>query len=358
MKLPFSSAPENLCLLRLSAVGDVCHTLAVVRSIQTHWPQTKLTWIIGKLEATLINDIPGIEFIVFDKSMGHKAYADLRGKLQGRRFDALLHMQASLRSSIASRLVNTSIRLGFDKARARDLQWLFTNNKIKAVAHQHVMDGLFEFAVALGVTTRELRWDIPIPTDANQFADQHLPDSKPFAIISPCSSARFRNWRNWSVEGYAQVCDYLMEKHNIVTVLTGGPSQQEQEYGEGISHLASHKPINLIGKSTLKQLLAMISRAKFVISPDSGPAHMATTVGTPVIGLYVTSNPLRTGPYLSQQWVVNKYPLAIEKELNKNVDEVSWGQRVRSADAMSLIAVADVTGKIDQLLGATEAANA
>jgi len=349
MTLPFASAPNSLCILRLSAVGDVCHTLAVVRNIQSTWPQTKLTWIIGKLEASLIDDIAGIEFIIFDKSKGWNAFRELKAKLNQRRFDALLHMQVSLRSSLASRMIKAPVRLGFDRARAKDYQWLFTNAQIAAVPRQHVLDGLFEFARTIGVESRNLVWEIPIPPAAYSFVQQHIPQHKPFVMISPCSSARFRNWRNWSVQGYAAVCDYL-ESKAVTCVLTGGPTELERNYGAQIQQQATSQPINLVGKTNLKQLLAVVSAARFVISPDSGPAHMATCVGTPVIGLYATSNPSRTGPYLSQQWVINKYPQALRAETGKNVDEVAWGTRVRDPDAMQRISVNDVMEKIDQLL--------
>lgn len=347
--LPFTSAPKHLCILRLSAVGDVCHTVPVVRSIQRQWPEIRITWIIGKLEASLVGDIPGIEFIIFDKSRGWRAYTDLRAQLKGQHFDALLQMQISIRSSLASLLIPADIKLGFDKERAKDYQWLFTNARIPPKARQHVMDGLFGFAQTIGVTDLEPHWDIPIPEAAQGFVAQQLPGNTPILAISPCSSNRARNWRNWSAEGYAQVADYAAEKHGMQVVLTGGPSQLEKDYGEKISALTQHKPINLIGQTNLKQLLAILQRATVLISPDSGPAHMATTVGTPVIGLYVTSNPDRTGPYLSQQWVVNKYPEALKEEVGKTVDEASWGQRVRSAEAMTRISVADVESALNRI---------
>jgi heptosyltransferase I len=333
-------------------VGDICHTVPVVRSIQRQWPETHITWIIGKLEASLVGDIPGIEFIIFDKARGWRAYAELRNRLKGQRFDALLQMQISIRASIASLLIPADIKLGFDKARAKDYQWLFTNARIPARPRQHVMDGLFGFAEAIGVTDLEPHWDIPIPAEAQEFVTQQLPADKPILAISPCSSNRARNWRNWSAEGYAQVADYAAEKHGMQVVLTGGPSQLEKDYGEKISTLSKHTPINLIGQTNLKQLLAIIQRAEAIITPDSGPAHMATTVGTPVIGLYVTSNPDRSGPYLSRQWVVNKYPEALLAELGKTVDQASWGQRVRSPEAMSRISVDDVESVLNRIISA------
>jgi heptosyltransferase I len=97
-------------------------------------------------------------------------------------------------------------------------------------------------------------------------------------------------------------------------------------------------------------LLALIARARVVVCPDSGPAHMATTVATPVIGLYATSNPARTGPWRSRQWTVDRYPDAVRQHLGREVDTLRWGGRVRAADAMDLISVRDVTDKLDALL--------
>jgi len=164
MALSFPSEPKNICILRLSAVGDVCHSVPVVRAIQDHWPTTNITWVIGKLESTLVGDIPGVTFNILDKSRGWRAYSDLRREMQGRHFDLLVHMQVSLRSSAVSRLLSSPVRLGFARARARDVQWLFTTNRIEAKKNQHVMDGLLGFADALGIKEPNLRWDIPIRT--------------------------------------------------------------------------------------------------------------------------------------------------------------------------------------------------
>ena len=350
MHLPFSSEPKSLCILRLSAVGDICHTVPVVRTIQDHWPNTKITWVIGKLESTLVDDIPGVEFVVLDKSRGGWAYRDLSTEMRGRSFDALLHMQVSLRSSVAGRLIPTPIRLGFDRRRAKDFQWLFTTHRIEPKRHQHVMEGLLGFAQALGIQEPTLRWDIPIPDKAKEFAAQYVGADRRTLVISPCSTSRYRNWRNWSTEGYAAVADYAVERHNMRVILTGGSTDTEERYGDEICRLARHPPTHLIGQTDLKELLAILDQAHVLIAPDSGPVHMATTVGTPVIGLYVTSNPMRTGPYLSQQWVVNKYPEALEAELGKTVDEVPWGRRVRNPNATDRIHVSDVTQKLDELI--------
>jgi heptosyltransferase I len=346
--LGVSLPPRELCIVRLSAIGDTCHTVPVVRAIQRAWPGTKITWIIGSTEHRLLEGLEGVEFAVLEKSRGIAGYLQLRRSLRDRHFPLLLHMHASMRANIASRMVRADIRLGFDRARARDNQWYFCNRHIPARAQRHVMDGLLEFAEALGIDELEPHWDIPLGQAAHARAAELLDTQQPVLVISPCTGARFRNYRNWSVERYAQIADYAQQRYGARVVLTGGNTALERQYADEIASLAASPPLDLIGRTSLKELVAVLARASIVLCPDSGPAHMATAVGTPVVGLYATSNRHRTGPYFSQHLVVDKYPEAVAAEFDKPVEELRWGQRVRDPEAMSLITVADVIDKLDQ----------
>lgn len=341
-------------MLRLSAVGDVCHTVPVLRALQDRWPGSRITWIIGSLEAGLVSDIKGVEFISFDKKGGLQAYRRLREKLRDRQFDALLHMQIALRSSFASMLVPAGRRIGFDRWRARDYQWLFTRERIPARPRQHVMDGLLEFARLLDADTRRPRWDIPIPEEDRAFARSLIPGGRPALVVSPCSSERARNFRNWRVERYAAVIDHAARVHGLHTLITGGPNDREREMAEAIQAHCQSEPDNLVGRTSLKQLLALIEHATAVICPDSGPAHMGTAAGTPVIGLYASSNPDRTGPYFSREWCVNRYPDALRAETGKSVEEVRWGARVRDPAVMERIQVEDVIERLDALMASNQ----
>ena len=201
------------------------------------------------------------------------------------------------------------------------------------------------FATAIGAGETPLRWDIPIPDADREFAAQYAQAGRPLVVVSPCSSQRARNYRNWGRDRFASAIEHLETRHGAQVILTGGRSELEEDYG---THLAAgSNAVNLVGRSTLKQLAALIRTADLVICPDSGPAHMATAFGTAVVGLYATSNPQRTGPYLSQKYTINRYPDAISAHLRKNVADVAWGQRVRHPDAMDLIKVSDVTRSID-----------
>ena len=226
--------PSSICVIRLSAIGDCCHTLAVIRSIQSAWPQTRITWIIGKLEHELMKGINDIEFIIFKKSAGWRAYLDVRRQLKGRHFPIMLDMHASMRANLLTRIISADRIIGYDRARARDYQWLFTNEKIPATPRQHVLDAMFSFIEALDLRRTELHWDIPIPQADREFARNICAGPGPTLIISPCSSQRFRNYRNWDVERYIELGNALIEKFGVQIILTGGPSELEKEYGQRI----------------------------------------------------------------------------------------------------------------------------
>lgn len=338
-------------MLRLSAIGDVCHTVPVLRALQDRYPEAAISWIIGRLEASLIGDIKGVQFISFNKANGLSTYRQLRRTLPaGDPFDVLLHMQVALRASAASLMIPARRRIGFDRPRARDFQWLFSKEQIPAAPRQHVMEGLLSFAAYLDADISRPRWDIPVPDQDAAFAREQIPDSRPTLVLSPCSSQRTRNFRDWQAERYAAVIDHAAENHGLATIITGGPSEREQSMAKAIAHHCRHQPGNLVGQTSLKQLFALIQRATAVICPDSGPAHMGTAAGTPVLGLYASSNPDRTGPYYSRQWCVNRYPEALLAETGKTVEEARWGTRVRDPKVMNRIEVGDVTERLDALM--------
>jgi heptosyltransferase I len=327
----------------------------VLHTLQRAWPETQFTWVIGKAEARLMGLIEGVQFITVDKRAGLLgARRLLREQLEGSYFDVLLHMQLAMRASLLAQAVDARVKLGFDRARARELQWMFTNRQIEPRAREHVLDGFFGFAEALGVRERLLRWDVRLPADAIEYAARLLPDTQPVLVISPCSS---HTLRNWSAARYAAVTEHAIRRHGMRVILTGGPSSIEKEMGAAIERAVSNSGglvrqalVNQIGKDTLPQLLALLARARALISPDSGPAHMGTMVGTPVIGLYAATRSLRSGPYLSLHWCVDRYAEAARLFRKRDAAELPWTEKIEEPGVMDLVPVEAVTGKLDELL--------
>jgi heptosyltransferase I len=120
--------------------------------------------------------------------------------------------------------------------------------------------------------------------------------------------------------------------------------------GAAIEKAANTQLINQIGRDTLPELLALLGRAAVLVTPDSGPAHMAAMVGTPVVGLYAATNPARSGPYLSRLWCVDAYPQAAQRFRGRPPDRLPWTEKIEQRGVMDLIAVEQVTAKLDELL--------
>jgi heptosyltransferase I len=339
-----NSPPESLCLLRTSALGDVTHVVPLVRTLQRLLPQTRLTWIIGKVEQRLVGDIDGVEYIVFDKGKGMAGYRQVRQRLSGRRFDALLHMQVALRANLLSTLVRAPLRIGYDRARSKDLHGLFVNRRIPERKGEHVLDAIASFIEPLGLKQTKVRWDIPIPAEAEDFARQHISGDRPSLLVSPCSSHAARNWRP---ERYAAVIDHAAGRGWQV-LLCGGPGGYERAFGDAIVAKCTNPPEDLIGKDTLKQFLALARRASLVLTPDSGPLHMANAVGTKVLGLHAASNPQRSGPYSDRRWCVDRYDAAAHKFRGKPAADLAWGTKLEYPGVMDLIEVDAVVERFEE----------
>ncbi len=348
-----------MCLLRLSALGDITHVLPTLRTLQHHWPNTKITWIIGKTEYQLVKAIENINFIVFDKSSGLSAYPDLKKQikqhLKGKAFDVLLHMQLSIRSSVASIFIPADIKLGFDKARAKDLQSIFCNRQIRpGSTRQHVLDSFLEFPRYFGLDP-VMEWQLPVSQKATESIKQKIQSDKKLFVINPCAVAKSKNWRNWTSEGYAAIADFVSNKYDMQVVLTGGNSQLEKNSAKEILALCKNaKPVNLIASTSIDELVATLQLADIVLAPDTGPVHIASALGTKTIGLYATTNPDRAGPYKHRQYVVNKYPEALLQYYQQSVEDASWGKRIKTAECMNLISVDDVTKQIESITGTTD----
>jgi heptosyltransferase I len=171
-------------------------------------------------------------------------------------------------------------------------------------------------------------------------------DARATLLISPCSS---HTLRNWDAVRYAAVADHA-HGLGLRVILVGGPSSLELRTGGDIASAARAPLVNNIGKDSLPQLLALMAQSTVLLSPDSGPVHMATMVGLPVIGLYAATRTARTGPYLSRDWCVDRYAAAAQKYLGKSAAELPWALKIEKPGVMDLIGIDEVTAKLDALL--------
>lgn len=347
--MPVNPAPRSICLLRLSALGDATHALALVRELQRALPGVALTWIIGKGEARLLEGLDGVELVVFDKKAGLAGLRALRRTLAGRRFDVLLLMQLALRAGLASTLVRADRRIGFDRGRSKEGHGLFVNERIAPGGH-HVLDAFRQFLAPLGIEPGPVQWRMPVPDADHAWAAAQLPGDQPTLLVSPCSSHALRNWR---AERYAAVADHAADRGWRV-VICGGRSELERRTADDILAAMRSPALDLVGKDTLKQLLALLARASLVLTPDSGPAHLANAMGTAVLGLHACTDAERSGPYSDRRWCVNHYDQAARLFLHKPAETLSWGRRIEFPGVMDLVTVDEVTRRFDAYAAAAD----
>ncbi|WP_425504914.1 glycosyltransferase family 9 protein [Pseudoxanthomonas japonensis] len=329
--------PPSLCLLRLSALGDVTHVVPLVRTLQRHWPQLHLHWVIDKGGFKLLEGLEGVTFHTYDKKTGLAGMRALRGEMPGR-FDALLQMQVALRANLLSAFIPARRRIGYDRSRSKDLHGLVINERIPDRPGIHVLDAMGSFCEPLGLKQTQVMWDLPVPADAHAWAAAQWPaDGTRTLVISPCSS---HVRRNWFADRYAAVADHAAAQGWRV-VLCGGRSDLERKTADAIMAAMQAPALDLVGKDTLKQLPALLARADLVMTPDSGPMHIANAMGTAVLGLHAASNPRRSGPYSTVRYCVDRYDDAARRYKGKPAAELKWGTKIEHDGVMELVTVDD-----------------
>jgi len=345
-----SSQLQTLCIVRLSALGDVVLVLPLIRALQAHSPSTRITWVIGKGAYPLVAGLAdeGIEFVVIDKPRRIADYLDLRRRLKGRTFDALLCLQASWRANWLYPCISARRKIGYSADRARDFQRFFVKEHISG-HRPHLVDGFLQFAEHLGLP-KPLRaeWRLPVDKAAAEWAAASLP-KEGFVAVSPCAS---KAERDWPVERHCEVIRSILERKQGPVVLLGGNSEREKQVAATIEKEVSSQTglINLVGATSLPRLVAALSHAKALIAPDTGAVHMANALGRPVVGLYAVAPAHRTGPYSRSEYCVDVFDRGVRELLGKDPARIPWSQRVHDPRAMSLISVDEVLARLELAL--------
>ncbi len=334
----------KICIVRLSALGDVLMTVPLVRRIQDNWPNATISWVISRPAYDLVATMEKINFIVITKPNSIKDYWQFYHKMRPFRYDILLATHSSFRANILFPLIKASRKIGFDSLRAKDGHQWFINEKIQA-GKDHTLEAFLKFADSLGLVKTPIRWDLNVDSEDTAWAQQYIPGNQSCLIVNAAAS---KVERSWSIENYVKVIEHAQSKWNMQVILTGGPGATDAEMAQAV--LAKVCCVNLVGKTKPKQLLALIARAQLVICPDTGPSHMACAMRTPVIALHAVTSAQVSGPYCYRHLAVDHYPEAVEKFLGNNSQMVEWGTHVHHPGAMDLIPLAAVIARMDSYL--------
>ncbi|MFN2565417.1 MAG: glycosyltransferase family 9 protein [Gemmatimonadaceae bacterium] len=286
---------DRICIVMMSAAGDAVHVLPVVNALKRHAPAARITWVLQPGPATLVRGHPSVdEILLFDRARGWRAFAGVRRALRERTFDLAINLQVYLKAGLVTAFARAPVKLGFDRVRARDLNWLLTTHRIPARGQQHVQDQYFEFLDYLGVPHEPVVWEIgPRPDERAWQREFFSTFERPAAPIVVATS---KQEKDWLPERWAEVVDALWHDFGLEPVLVGGRSPRELAAEAAINARARRRPRSALG-SGLRRLVSILDGSAVALSPDTGPLHIAVALERPVVSLMGYTNPKRTGPY-------------------------------------------------------------
>jgi heptosyltransferase I len=217
----------------------------------------------------------------------------LRAALAQREFDLVIDLQVYIKAGLVTSFTRAPVKLGFDRTRARDMNWLFTTARIPPHASQHVQDQYLEFLAALRIPAEPLEWKLG-PWPGELPSRERVLGALPRAFASLVIGATHPE-KEWLPERWAQVASALRSDFGIEPVLAGGRSARELETARLIE-AAGARAHSTLGVP-LRELVTILDASELVISLDTAPLHMSVALERPVISLMGYNNPKRIGPY-------------------------------------------------------------
>lgn len=277
----------NILIVKLGALGDVINTLPAVINLKEQ-TGAKIHWLVEPLSYPLIKNHAFVDnVIVFDKHHWHGSLGNVVQKVRKQKFDIAIDLQRIVKSALLCLAAKAERRLGFDKARCKEMSWIFPFERIPASDPKaHMVHQYLEFASHLGLNTSDIRWEIPL-TGKHPF---DLPEDYIVLNIGATKPAN-----RWTPQGFASLAEVLHDKHKKVCVLTG--AGEDLEMARAIGHRIKFPVFDLVGKTTLPELVEILAGAEAVVSCDTGPMHLAVALGRDVVALFGPADPKRTGPF-------------------------------------------------------------
>jgi len=309
----------KILIVKLSAIGDVIHTLPSLNAIRKHYPDAHITWLIEEAASSLVVGHETLNRVIISKRkqwikkiLGpaclkniKEAYQFIK-ELRDTEYDLIIDFQGLLKSAILIALARGKRKTGFDKGMEHmEHSYIFLNERIPPVSMEnHALLRNLMLINALGIKSKEIEYKIPVSDNTRKFIDSILERhgiKGPGILVAMNPVAKWKT-KLWDNQKFALLADRLIEKYNASVIFTG--SQSDKSTIDNIMSCMSQRAVNLAGETTLKTLAALYEKTKFLISTDTGPMHMAAAVGTPVIALFGPTAPWRTGPFGSEHKIL------------------------------------------------------
>ena len=310
----------KILLIKLSAVGDVVHTIPVLNKLRRRYPAAQLDWLVTPAIGELLRPHPAISNVIeFGRDDWSAPWRPIRlaAKLRRTRYDLVVDMHGQFRTAIFTLAAGAPVRIGFDRPRAnvwdaslrkfpeetrkhawqgaREGSWLaYTHHIPVPTLDLHAVDRYLNVGPLLGLDSKPADFSFPISSEANDrieaLLDYYGAAGKKLAVLAPGTIWETKQWRSG---GFAEVAGHFLQ--NGFAVVLAGAARERAACGE----VAKLEPgvINLAGETTLSELAALICRAAICVTNDSGPMHLAVALDRPVVSVFGPTDPVWAGPY-------------------------------------------------------------
>ncbi len=313
----------NILIVKLSAIGDVIHTLPALNAIRSHYPDAHITWLVEEAAASLVEGHEALDRVLVSKrkrwmrglrtSSFFTTISEIYRFIKALRdidYDMILDFQALLKSGVLIALARGQRKIGFDKGLEHmEHSYIFLNERIPAVDMEiHALSRGMMFMDALGIPSNTVEYKLPVSSHDHEKVDglmrtYGMLGAKPLIAINPVAKWETKLWSN---KKFSQLADILIDRYDAKIVFTGGPDDGPTI--QDIMVAMKGQAVNLAGHTTLKMLAALYEKMVFVVSTDTGPMHMAAAVKTPVVALFGPTAPWRTGPFGTGHQIVRAIP--------------------------------------------------
>ena len=314
--------PENILIIRLSAIGDVINVLPALRLLRSQFPNARITWLVEDRASEILRDHPDVdEVIIYPRKKWQSGILKVNKslniiseslsfykRLRKNHYDLVIDFQGNLKSAVMNLITGSGNRLGFGRGYCKEFNYLSTQYHAYPVGKKiHRIENNISLLKVLGIETKFLRPELPVSKEdeeyISEFINKKANPSLPIIIIHPGTS-KFGSFKQWSPPNYTLLADMILEKYDASIIFTWGPDDFDAV--EEIIKNMKHKALPACETTSIKQLIALIKRATLFIGGDTGPLHIAAIMDIPVIGIYGPKDPAIYGPYNGKAIVIKK----------------------------------------------------
>ena len=288
-------AAKKILIILHGSIGDVTRAIPLANLVRRGFPAATLAWTIEPAAFPLVEHHPAVdEIILFDRDRWWRSLGAFLKRVRSHQFDLVLDLQRHLKSGLIGWWSGAPCRVGFHRRDARELNWLFSNYTIPPAADgTSKLIHYLKFAEFLGIEPYPIEWNFRLLPEEKSAVERLVGEvGGPFAAL--CVGGRWESKR-WFAAETAKSAAEIRKRFGLEVVLLGG--KEDISFAQEVERLAAGRIANWAGRTSLRQALGILSKAEVTLGPDSGLMHLSAAVGTPVVSLWGATDPIRTGPY-------------------------------------------------------------